>query len=211
MPTILEVEQGIRRRGRWLCRAGWALFGVALLLPSFPGWSEWLSGWECFRIVFDILRQLVVREDTGINAGWDYYYAGFAVANSVMVLSPLYLRVFRGRLRHMRAGAIAMGLACLYAASLPFADGKLTTNLHVLHIGYYAWVLSFALVTLGAFNLSAHRSRFESRAKEVRSSRTPEDIAAERELDALLAGTHEVAVVTVAPDRSLRLKEEVTE
>lgn len=184
MDNLVEFESKMRKRGRWLCRAGWAAFAISLALPAVHVLG-WLSGWECFREVFDVMARLPQQP-----SGAGFYYSGFALANLVLLASPVFLRIFRRDLRWLRRGSLALTAATAYAALYPVtclaSDWK--SGIADFHIGYYVWVLSFSLVTAGAMHLSMRRSINVAGRRTSTIGRTEEDLAAIRELEEYLTG-----------------------
>jgi hypothetical protein len=179
--NTVTIEAKRRRRGGGLCRAGWALFALSLALPAVTDpFAGRLSGWECFRgIMKDAWGSL-----TG-PACISLYWSGFAVANLIMLASPAYTRLFRHDLRWLRRGSLVLGGATLYTATFALSGDVPFSGLGV---GYYAWVVSFGLVTAGMRYLSTRRLMHSVEAGLALGTRTPEEAAALRELEDYLHG-----------------------
>lgn len=188
MPNSVEIEAKRRKRGKWLCRAGWAMFGLSLILPAIPGvFQGWFTGWDCSMITGQILWDWVTANEGGMRDAAGLYYAGFAVANALLLISPLLNRTFRGDLRRLRRLGIVLGVSSVYVASyflLSVPSGTWT----VLNAGYYAWLLSFGLVTVGTLQLSKKRSMSVINQRPTSIMRTEEEMAAVRELEDYLHG-----------------------
>src|ERR1041384_2060904 len=109
MANIVETEAKMRKRGKSLCRAGWATFAISLAMPVLKiGWGQqsWMCGWDCFKSVF-VIAWDALKGHQGIpfdNDGWSWtaYYSGFAVANLVLLASPLIVRLIRRDLLWLR-------------------------------------------------------------------------------------------------------------
>ena len=193
MPNIIETERKMRNRGRWLCVAGWLLFAVSLALPAFHAMG-WLSGWECFRVVFDMTWAMLKE-----HSEWAFYLPGFAMMNCIFLASPLFIRLFRHDLRWLRRCALVMASATLYVASYPFSGGLAgLREIGSFGIGYYAWVMSFGLVTAGALHLSIRRRNAVINERQTELIRTPEEMRAVRELEDYLRGIDRPNVSTPA-------------
>jgi hypothetical protein len=178
-----QIEARMRKRGRWLCSAGWGVFALSLLLPSVDIFG-WTAGWICLMTVFQIAWGL-----PGDFSGAGLYYAGFAVANVALIASPLLLRLFRGDLRWLRRCALVLAGATLYTSSyllLSLPGGWTTVG--NLHVGYYAWLLSFVMVTVGALHLSIRRPKTTVNLRPHSMVRTREEMEALRELEDYLSG-----------------------
>jgi hypothetical protein len=186
MPNMVETEALMRKRGGWHCRAGWALFALSLMLPASYG----MPGWFCAWFVFDIAWDWIAGRSEGLGVGWGLYYSGFALMNIILVASPLYFRLLRHDLRWLRRGALLAGFATLYVVSYWVLIACLSglKELGNLHVGYYAWVVSFATMTAGALHLSMRRPRNFVNVRPPSMVRTWEEIAAIRELEDHLNG-----------------------
>src|SRR5262245_21861545 len=104
MPNPLTFEKKMRKRGWWLCWAGWGIFALSLPLPAVYGWSDWLPGWECFRDVCLATWDLIVKHNS--VTGRDLYYTSFVIPNLSIVASPIILGYFRRDLRYLRRFAL---------------------------------------------------------------------------------------------------------
>lgn len=189
---VVETGRKMRRRGYWLCWIGWALFALSLALPAIHV-LEWESGWFCFRSVFEIAWGTATGQGGvpfGRGFGLDLYYSGFAVANSLMVACPALIWRFRVDARRLRRASALLAGTMLYAASyLVLAIDGGMDSLGDLHVGYYAWLCSFLLVTAGVLHLSAGVSRTKIEPAQNGGSSTLEELAAIRELDGYLNGS----------------------
>lgn len=182
MANAVETELKFRKRGRWLCRAGWALFAISLTLPAVRGLG-WMSGWECFRGVFEGTWDTIQG-----RPGMDGYFEGFAVTNLLFGASILFVRLFRKDLRWLRRGALALSFATIYVASFPIWSLVNYLRLSDIGIGYYAWLLSYGLVTAGALHLSLRRRGNVINSGPLSVARTDEEMNALRELEDYLFG-----------------------
>jgi hypothetical protein len=197
-----DLEAAMRRRGKRLCWAGWGVFGLSMFLPaiyiSIMSGGAWWRGWECAVTAGQIAWALVSGD--GGTLGWmDWYYGGFTLANALLLTSPLVVRLFRRRPKRLRLFGFALALAALYSLSylaLGLSNGVETVR--DLHVGYYAWVVSFGLTAFGAFHLaiSERAASVDLRPKAI--TKTEEELAAERELEEFL-GTRASAAVEVKP------------
>jgi hypothetical protein len=171
----------LRRRGRRLCGSGWILFAVSLALPAVGApLGGWLSGWECFRGVMEGAWDKL----SGVDS-MSLYWSGFAVANVVMLVSPFYAGLFRRDVRWLRRGALVSGVASLYVATFALSGD---VRLRDLGVGYYVWLASFCLVTAGMLGLSTRRPMRPAEVGPAVGTRTPEEMAALRELEDYLGG-----------------------
>jgi hypothetical protein len=182
MPNIVETEAKMRKRGKWLTRAGWGLFAASLLMPSFRvgfGEQPWMSGWDCF---VTVLQGLFNPGEQGIGSDW--YLRGFGLMNLAMLASPLAIKLKRRDMRWLRRIGLAMAGVTAYVLSFPFY-GEAWRQLGV---GYYAWLISFGLVTLGALHQAVKRpNRVLNRASSP-VSYSEEEMAALRELEQYIHG-----------------------
>ena len=198
MQRAIDAEQRMRRRGRRLCGLGWLTFVSSLALPSVLVWDGWVRGWTCFRFVFEGLwDSLLGGEGIGI------YYGGFAVANGVMLASPLKVRFFGRDLRRLRRGSIVVALAAMYTASFPFFG---EVGFRFLGIGYYAWVLSFSLVAAGIWHLALKRAQGSKGGLRPGGISAKERLTALRELEDFLNGG-----IRAGEDEELRLRRDQNE
>ena len=182
MPNAVETEAKIRKRGKWLCRAGWGLFAVSMLMPSFHmGFGEplWMSGWECFRIV---LEGLFKPGEQGVGSDW--YLRGFGVMNLAMLASPFLVRLKRSDMRWLRRIGLTMAAVTAYVLSLPFYDGSWKS----LGVGYYAWLLSFGLVTVGTLHQAVKRPNRVFNRASTSVGYSEEEMMALRELEQYIRG-----------------------
>lgn len=189
MPNVISREKTMRRRGRWLCGLGWTVFALSLSLPAFHV-MDWTSGWDCFWIVIDIARDWIGGRSEGIGFGWGLYYSGFALMNLELIASPMFVWFFRHDLRRLRRIALTSAIATLYTASY-WVVGACVGGLSAigdLHVGYYAWVLSFGLVAAGALHLSIRRPNVCVNRRPSSLIRTEEELRAIRELEDYLRG-----------------------
>jgi hypothetical protein len=204
MASGLETELKMQNRGKWLCRAGWGLFGASLLLPAvfvrIMGDGEWWSGWKCAWLTANMAWSILTQQE-GFRDGWTFYYAGFAVSNAAMLLSPLIHRWLRGDRRRMRRWTAALAGATLYTLSYP---GLGLTDPSGFHMGYYAWLLSFPLLTLGALHLAVKRKEAHPSQLTKNSSMTEEELAALRELEEYLGAAARPPVPPVYGDEEVQ-------
>lgn len=184
MDEMLDVEKKMTRRGKWLCRAGWAAFAVSLALPVIPVFS-WVYGLGCLTFVYgtawESIRWIVGRGQGGASL----YYSIFAVANTVLIASPFLMRRFKNHRKWLRRTAILLAAAAMYAASfgvLLMTDGSFTA----LSIGFYAWLLSFGLVAAGAQHLALGVGKQTINQTRLVTGRTKEELLALQELEAYL-------------------------
>lgn len=191
MDELVEVEKKMTRRGKWLCRAGWAAFAASLALPAVAAGEGWVFGWECFRWVYDIARGVLTLGGPTSRDGWMIYYSVFALVNSLLVVSPFLIRWFRGKRAVLKRIAVLEVLASLYAGSFLitglFSDGlKAFTELNT---GYYVWTLSFGLVAAGAQHLALGVRNQNVNQTPLVTRRTKEELLALQELEAYLGGS----------------------
>ncbi len=191
MAMTSEPLSKMRQRGRKLCQLGWGAFAVSLVLPAAYPWFITIYGWECIRSVFGSVWELLYRRDSQYLS-----WSGFAVTNLMFLLSPLCVWRYGRNRKRLRQGAIAMAAATLYVASfMVWGDTSLA-------IGYYMWLLSYALVTAGALHLAVEPSRTSATVVRVSERRTKNhaaanasptvpsagEIDAQHELEAYLSG-----------------------
>jgi hypothetical protein len=168
--------------GQELCCVGWGLFAVAMFLPAFHtyrcGPKVFLQGWEVASAALqDTIRLL--KGEIGLSA---LYSTGFTFAILVMFLSPLLVQCSQRSKRW--TWSFLLLLSALYLSCF-------VTDYMFSVSGYYAWVMSFWVVALGVLKLRAESLR---KAKVEAPftpplPRTPEEMAAERELKDFLRGT----------------------
>ena len=185
MDELLEVEKKMTRRGKWLCRAGWAAFAASLAMPAVHV-MDWISGWECFRFVIDLARGEVMHIRSLSDAGWYVYYSMFAATNLLLVASPLVLRKFRKDRKWLRRSAILCAAAAAQAASYPIVATLDNGSIRDLNIGYYTWLLSFGLVAAGAQHLALGVRNQNVNQTPLVTGRTKEELMALQELEAYL-------------------------
>ncbi len=176
---------GVRRTGCNLCFAGWGLFVLSMFLPAIKfttmssddgfltGGDTFLKGWECAWMVLHLLWPGNWSGELGGNL----YWGSFAVANLLLLASPLLLRKSRmGQKMSWLIPALLM-LATLDVCSLVRGfDGQ---------PGFRAWVASFGLVTAGSlYLLKAQKMQpVPTGTPTALRPRTADELAAERELE----------------------------
>ena len=210
MPNAITLEKKMRNRGLWLCRAGWGLFALSLLMPAVYVMS-WTRGWECAAIVFDIALGFLRGIGEGGDEGWMLYYSCFALTNLLFLASPLLFRLFRGDLRRLRRLSLALGMATIHTASflcLLIPGGW--TQVGSLHVGYYAWVLSFGLVTAGALHVSLRRSNIYINQRPSSLVRTEDEVRAIRELENYLRGADDSHIPSRQDDEAVPSQKETS-
>jgi hypothetical protein len=192
METGQEWELRARKRGRRLCRAGWVMFGLALVLPAvyvqimFSSGGSWWPGWSCMWISYDFAWDVLKGGDLWRIDFGSILFTGLAAANTLMMASPLLNRIFRKRPRALRRLGLAelggTGLVAYYVlASAWGAIGSIGP-------GAYAWLLSFAMLSAGTLQLSKRRPIGVGTHTQLPVSRTEEEMAAIRELEDYLRG-----------------------
>src|SRR5262249_9327743 len=153
-------EKKMRRRGWWLCWAGGGLFAASLFMPAFHV-MDWAPGWDCLVFVNQVAVGLLVGHLGGVEPGWGFYPTGFALMNLLMIASLFFVWWSRRDLRKLRKAGLAALFAAIYTASF-WVVGACTGGFSAigdLHVGYYSWVLSFALVAAGALHLAVRRPK----------------------------------------------------
>ncbi len=188
MANDVENEARTRKRGRWLCRAGWATFALSLALPAINVFG-WVPGWVCLWSVYQYVWAILTGIDGLVRGGLANYYTGLAVTNTLFLATPLLHRLFRGDLRRLRRLAFIMGGATVYTwvyLGMVLWDG--VGALGSFHAGFYAWLISFALVTAGTLQLSKKRTTSVINQQPTSFVRTEEEMAAVRELEDYLHG-----------------------
>jgi hypothetical protein len=189
MATDLEVEQKMRKRGKWLCRAGWGLFGAALALPalfiSIMSDGTWWPGWECLYFTYVFAWEFVTKPEARQLEFGSFLFLGLAASNSIMIAGPLLKRWARKRRTILRRLAFVECAATLLVAY--YAISIIREDLPHVGIGVYLWLISFVLVTAGTLHLALQSPNSEG-VMQKRSGRTTEEIVALAELEAYLAG-----------------------
>jgi hypothetical protein len=187
-----EKNREARRKntgGKRLCGLGWGLFGVSMFLPAVVG-LDWILGWECAWLALNWLIEFLKGKSQ--LGGWSVYFAGFALANFVMLASPFLLRRGLHSKKWKAPVLLTLASALLTASYLPLSmvtDG--VASIKLFGIGYYAWIASFWLVVAGVLKLrveSLRKAKVETPFTPP-LPRTPEEMAAERELKDYLRGT----------------------
>lgn len=184
----LTKPTGLHRRlltGTALCKLGWLFFIISMLLPAAQIFDGWLYGWQCAWIV-------LVMAWNALTSGGSGYLETLALANVGMVATPFLLRVARKSAR-VRAGLSVLTLMmALLVTWLPLRE----MSIRELGVGYYLWAASFWLLFAGSCRLRSQTIRksppvpaFLSDA--TNEAKTPERLAAERELEACLQGANQ--------------------
>lgn len=165
--------------GKRLLKSGWLLFLISMFLPALKLDGDFFSkplywGWECARAV---LECLFARP----SSLWDGMLQFCAIANLFALVAPLVLwRVQTTRALRFWTGIYLISAANAMCQPLLFhpPDWK------CWQIGYYAWVAAFGMMMGGCAILGAHSHRKRAKAEPATNyqPRTPEELAAEREL-----------------------------
>ena len=166
------------RVGRRLMYIGWGLFAISIFLPAVlvDDPDEWYSGWHCACIV---LRGLVDALRGHDIQGW--YLNGFALANIVMLLSPMLVRSRKWSPMTRRFGWGLMLASAIYVSSL------LHDNFVGTGIGFYTWIASFWLVFAGVLKLQSNpKAAPRVDDSSVPAPPTEQELAARRELESFL-------------------------
>jgi hypothetical protein len=170
--------------GKWLCVAGWSLFGLSMTLPVAATWLGSLNGWECLRIAWDITRSHLAGQAPFVEGAWGWYYAGYGVANAFMVASPAALRLLGKNPTLLRRYGFGLALASAFGISygaISIVNGLKWIDR--LNVGYYIWALSYFLTTVGTLNLALSERVRMAQVLARRSVSPPEELAAVREVD----------------------------
>ena len=179
---LAHVPQQVAKR---LYFSGWLLFGVSLLLPAFSlnfhdGDTSPLMGWECARAVLENLLKSITFG--AVNSGgvgdnplsWHLC----ALGNLCAIVAPiLWFSVRRRQERNVVCLFYTIALSAALFQSINF-------DLSHWHVGYYLWTASFGMMAAGSLIRSHHlitRKTLTQDQTGVRP-RTPEELAAEREL-----------------------------
>lgn len=161
------IKRASKRSGRTLCLVGWLLFFVSLGLPAFAVFAP-VWGWQCAYVYL-------------LGSFSDLVAFSLSAGNLLLILSPLFLAKAR---RHSSQQFISLLL--LAAALWASCWGILLSG--AFQVGYYVWALSFWLVTVGSL-LHWRQTKPRPAAQKpvlVYRPRTPEEMAAERELKEFL-------------------------
>lgn len=125
---------------------GWIIYVACLFLPAYTRFPGYAAATLAFFVPFAGKHKSILLE---------IYVFVLSLTNLVMIVSPILIKKVKlGYLRRYRWWLIGSSFLILSWPLVGIVLHSFRKTMHSLGPGYYAWLLSFLLVTIGFWRMA---------------------------------------------------------